>query len=113
MRVVLIGFIIVLVVLSCGLAIRYNQDATYAHEELNGERYKRMTSEESLQQANAQVDSLKLELKIAHDKAETLETVLEKTKLINADLKSRLDKGAEIKAALDQKILELQNLVSP
>jgi hypothetical protein len=101
MRVVLIGFAVVFVLFSCGLAIRYNQNAVYAQKELNGERYKRMTLEESLQQADVHVDSLQLELKIAQDKAKTLETVLEKTKLINEDLKVRLEKAVQIKAAVN------------
>ena len=113
MRTVLIGFVVVLLVLSCGLAIRYSQDAGNAQEQLNSERYKRLVSEESLQKAKVEVSSLKAELKKAQDRVDQIEGVLEKTRAFNEDLKARLDRAAEIKVNLDKKIMELQKLVSP
>lgn len=113
MRTVLIGFFVVLLVLSVGLAIRYSQDAGYAQEQLNSERYKRLVSEENLEKAKAEMDSLKTEVKLAQDRVSQIEGVLEKTKAINEDLKARLDRAAEIKLNLDNKIEELQKLVSP
>ena len=113
MRTVLIGFVIVLLVLSCGLAIHYSQDASYAQEQLNSERYKRLVFEEDLQKAKIQVSSLTTELKKAQNKVGQIEGVLEKTKAINEDLKARLDKAAEIKVNRDKKIEELQNLALP
>ena len=113
MRTVLIGFVVVMLVLSCGLAIRYSRDASYAQEQLNSERYKRLVSEEDLQKTKIQIISLKAELKKAQDKVGWIEGVLEKIKAVNEDLKARLDKTAEIKTNLDKKIAELQRLVSP
>ena len=113
MRIVLIGFVIVLLVLSCGLAVRYSQDASYAQEQLNSERYERLVSEENLQNVKVQIRSLKAELKRAQNKVGQVEGVLAKTKAVNEDLKGRLDKAAEIKMNLDEKIKELQNLVLP
>ena len=78
MRVVLIGFTIVLVVLCCGLAVRYNQDANYARDQFNTELYKRMVVEEDLQKATIQVDSLTEELTRVKDRVEQTELVLEK-----------------------------------
>jgi hypothetical protein len=106
MRTVLIGFVVVLLVLSCGLAIRYSQDAGYAQEQLNGERYKRLLAEENVEKSKVQINSLTSELKKAQDKVGQIEGILKKTKLVNDDFRMRLDKAAEIKVNLDKKINE-------
>lgn len=113
MRIVFFGFIIVLVVLSFGLAVRYNNDASYATEMLNGERYKRLTAEEELQKANRQIAALTADLKQAQDKLESTEFVLKNTKAINEDLKARLDKADQAKELLDKQIDELKQLHAP
>jgi septal ring factor EnvC (AmiA/AmiB activator) len=113
MRVVTIGFVVVLVIVSCGLAVRYNQQATYVLEELNKERYQRILSEENLQRSNLEISSLKAELKRVHSQYDNTEQALKRTKAINEDLKQRLDKAAEIQVSLDKRIAELQRLVSP
>jgi hypothetical protein len=110
MRVVLIGFTIVFVVLCCGLAVRYNQDANSARSEFNTELYKRMVAEENLQKANIQVDSLTEELTRMKSRVEQAELVLEKTKQVNADLRLRLQKADQMREVLDKKIAELQML---
>ena len=110
MRVVLIGFTIVLVVLCCGLAVRYNQDANYARGELDTEMYKRMVAEESLQKAANEVESLSEELTRLKDRVEQTELALQATKQVNADLKLRLKKAEQAKEVLDRKIAELQKL---
>jgi len=113
MKVVFIGFTIVLIVLSCGLAIRYNQDAGSARHELDGERYKRMVSEEKLQEAGQKVNVLSEDLKHAKSKIDRMTFVLDNTKAMNMDLRSRLDKASRIQTSLDKRISELQQLVSP
>ena len=113
MKVVFIGFTIVLIVLSCGLAIRYNQDAGSARHELDGERYKRMVSEEKLQEADQKVNVLSADLKYAKSKIDRMTFVLDNTKVMNMDLRSRLDKASRIQTSLDMRISELQQLVSP
>ena len=113
MRVVVTGFAIVLIILSCALAVRYNQQATYAIEELNKERYQKITSEENLQRSGLEISSLKAELKRAQSKYENAEQALERVTVINEDLKQRLDKAAEIQVSMDKRIAELQRLASP
>ena len=113
MRVVFIGFTVVLIVLSCGLAIRYNQDAGSARHELDGERYQRMVSEEKLQEANQKVSALSAELKHAQSKIENMTFALDNTKAMNVDLRNRLDRASKIQISLDRRISELQQLVSP
>jgi len=101
----------VLLVISGGLAVRYNQDANVARGELNGERYQRMTIEEDLQKANRQISSLSKELKRIQSKVESTEIALKRTKSINSDLKDRLDRAAKIQSSLDKQIVELQQMV--
>ncbi len=113
MKIVLIGFTVVLVVLSCGLAIRYNQDAGSARHELDGERYKRMISEEKLQKANQEISTLNADLKRAQNKVENIAVALEGAKEVNANLRSRLDKASIIQTSMDKRISELMQLVSP
>jgi len=113
MKVVVIGFFIILVIFSCGLAMRYNQDATYAQEALDKERYKRITSEENLQRSNFKISSLKAEIDRIHIKMENTTMALKRTKAINEDLKQRLDKASTIQISLDRKIMELQRIASP
>lgn len=113
MRVVLLGLIVVLVAVSGSLAVRYSQDAAYAQEELNKERYKRIIVEENLQRANLEISSLNAELIRSQKKIENAESALKRTTAINDDLKQRLDKAAQIQMSLDKKIAELQRLASP
>jgi hypothetical protein len=113
MRTVLIGFVVVLLVLSSVLAVRYNQEAGIAQEQLNSERYQRLVSEENVQKLMVQNNSLTRQLRQAEDKVGQIQDALERTKAINEDLKERLDRAAEIKANLDKKIEELQKLVLP
>ena len=113
MKIVLIGFTVVLVVLSCGLAIRYNQDAGSARHELDGERYKRMVLEEKLQKANQEISILNADLKRAHNKVENITTALEGVKEVNVKLRSRLDKASIIQTSMDKRISDLLQLVSP
>lgn len=113
MRIVITGFAIVLIILGCGLAVRYNQQATYAMAQLNKERYQRITSEENLQRSGLEITSLKAELKRVQGQYDNAEQALVRIKAINDDLKQRLDKAAEIQVSLDKRIAELQRLASP
>lgn len=113
MKIVVIGFTVVLIVLSCGLAIRYNQDAGSARHDLDGERYKRMVLEERLQKADQDILSLNSNLERALNKVENITFVFKNTKAMNVDLRSRLDKASIIQTSLDKRISELLQLVSP
>jgi len=113
MKIVLIGFAVILVVLSCGLAIRYNQDAGSARHELDGERYKRMISEEKLQKANQEISTLNADLKRAQIKVNNIAVALEGVKEVNVNLRSRLDKASIIQTSMDKRISELMQLVLP
>jgi len=111
MRIVLIGFIIVLLVLSCGLVIRYNQDATHSQEELNNERYLRMVAEENFQKANQLNVTLSTQLTRAKTRIEDTESILEKTEMVNMDLRNRLDKVELTNKTMNKKVQELLRTV--
>jgi len=113
MKVVFIGFTAFFIILSCGLAVRYSQDANHIRHELDGERYNRMVSEEKLQEANRNIATLNGDLARAQSKVESITFALESTKQVNTALKNRLDKASKIQTSLDKKISELLQLVSP
>ena len=113
MRIVLIGFIIVLLVLSCGLAVKYGQDAGYAMDELNTERYKRMVAEEGLQKANNRISTLNTEVQRVQDQFKSTEQVLIKTKELHENVKNQLDQAVQLRKACEQQITELQQLGAP
>jgi len=113
MKIVLIGFTIFVIVFSCGLAIRYNQNAGHARHELDGERYKRMVLEENLQAADQKILTLNADLKHAQSKIESITVALENTREMNVDLKNRLDRASKAQLSLDRQISELQQLASP
>ena len=113
MRIVLIGFIIVLLVLSCGLAVKYGQDANYAMNELNAERYKRMVAEEGLQKANNRIGTMTTELARVQDQFKGTEQLLVKTKEIHENVKNQLDQAVQLQKACEQQITELQQLGAP
>ena len=102
MRITIV-LLVVIVAVACGMAIRYNQKAIKDREDLEQERYKRMTAEEKLVMAESTIGSLEGELKRALSKIEMIEQ-------INSDLKSRLDKSQVFKDNLEKKIRELEVL---
>ena len=46
--------VVLAAIISCGLAIVFNQNAVTAQNELDGERYKRIVAEESLSKVRAE-----------------------------------------------------------
>ena len=99
MKNVIILFTVSISILSVVLALRYNQSAFKASDELNNERYLRMTAEESAEQAKAKISSLEAELAGLQSKVDGLEKELEQSKAINADLEIRLKEAESSKSA--------------
>ena len=113
MRIVFIGFFIVLLVLTCILAMGYGRDARIAEGKLNSERFLRMTIEENLTNANQKIQSLTSSLSKVESHMKNTTIAFEKTKAMNNDLKLRLDRASRIQKSLDQKISELQEMALP
>ncbi len=111
MRIVIIAIIIILVLSSIGLAVRFNQKAVYANKELEQERYLRLTTEQMLQETNQQKQNLEENLNKAQDTKKGLSRVAEQTQAFNNDLKDRLEKASKVKEALESKLKELENIL--
>lgn len=101
---------IILAVVAVFFGVQNTQKASKAVAILDQERFSRMTAEEDLQVAQAKVSSLETEIKRAQGKLKSTETIMEQTKVMNEDLKARLDKAAQIKTRLEEKINELSQI---
>ncbi len=112
MRILSIILVVVMVVGIGALAIHYNKNAFKAQQELVQERYKRMLAEENVEKFTTKINSLEGELVRAQNRVKGSEKLLEQTKAVNDDLKSRLDKVSQIKATLEDKIKELEQVSS-
>lgn len=110
MKSPIIILVVIALAISFGATFKYNQEAQSATGQLNNERYSRMLAEENFEKAKASVDSLESELARVRNKLNVFEKSLEQTKVINEDLKQRLDKAAEFKDNLEVKIKELQRI---
>lgn len=83
---------------------------TRAKEDLNQERYLRLTTEENLEKAKVRISSLETELARMQNKIKNTERILEETAGINHDLKINLDKTASINEHLKKKVKELEEM---
>ena len=79
-----------------------------AEHTLNQERYNRMLAEENLEKASSTINNLQSQLSATQKKIKTIETLVEQTKGMNADLKDRLDKTSKVNEQLDERVKELQ-----
>ena len=112
MKNIILGLVIILAILSCGLAYFANSKSFKSQESLNKERYLRMQNEEVLQNIETKIKSLEEELGRKDKKIEALTLQLDQLNAHSQELEGRLQKAAEIKENLDQKITELQNAVA-
>jgi chromosome segregation ATPase len=95
----------------CGfLAYKYSQNAGQMQQSLDQERYTRMTTEENLGKASTKIRELEDQLSKLEKKMSSMQIVLDNTNAMNEDLKSRLDKVAVIKADMEKKIQDLQEM---
>ena len=105
---------IILVVLIVGLtgfiAFKKSQNAGKMQQDLNQERYVRMTTEENLSKSNEHVKEMEEQVAKLEKKMASMQIVLDNTNAINEDLKARLDKAGQIKQDMDVKIKELEQM---
>lgn len=113
MKVVAIVLAVVLVVFCFGLAIHFNQNVLQARKVLESERYTRLTAEESLEKAAAQIRNLENELERARAKTKSAEKLLEQTQSLNAQLQERVAEGATLQKSLQQRIQQLERVPIP
>ena len=112
MRTIIIVVVGGLAILAFAIGINSTKEAQKAKQDLNQERFTRMTAEESFTNANGKINSLQAELDRLKSKLKSTEKELEQVSEINKDFKARLDKAQEIKKDMEQKIQELQAMVS-
>lgn len=108
MKVVAIILAVVLIVFCFGVAIHFNQNVLQTRKVLESERYTRLTAEENLEKAMAEIRNLERELTQAQSKIKNSEKVLEQTKSINMELQSRMEEAAILQKTLQKKIEELE-----
>lgn len=96
----------ILIALSFGLAIYFNQGALHAKRLLDRERYTRLTAEENFEKANAQIQDLERELARVANKAKNTERLLEQTQAVNAELQERVNKARDAQTSIEEKVKE-------
>lgn len=110
MKVVAIVLAVALLVFCFGLAIHFNQNVLQARRVLENERYTRLTAEESLEKATAQIRNLENDLERAQAKVKSAEKLLEQTKSLNTQLQERVAEGATLQKSLQQRIQQLEQV---
>lgn len=111
MKIASIIILVFLAGISTFVAYRSSQTSLQAKQTLDQERYNRMTVEETLNKANSKVKELEDQVSKLEKKMASMQVVLDNTNAMNDDLKARLDKASLIKADMDKKINELQQMV--
>ena len=112
MKVVAILLAVILIAVSFGLAINYNQTALKAKKDLERERYVRMVAEESSEKLNAKLHSIEGDIVRYQQKSQTAQSVVDQLKSVNADLETRLDKTARDRESLELKVRELEQTLT-
>ena len=112
MRSTTVFFAIVLAVISISVSIHASKTSAQSQHQLNQERYARMVAEEELEKSKGKMISLEAELSRAQSKLGVIEKALEQSKTMNNDLKTRLDKEAQLKMALEGKIKNFEETMA-
>lgn len=101
------------IVVACIVVLKANQTVGSIRKTLDEERYQRMTTEEKLQATEQKLGSLAAELESSKDKLQKIQMVMDSGELAKSDLAVRMDALAQEKAALEQRILELEPSAPP
>ena len=104
---ILIG-VIVLMLGFLVMAVISNQTVGRVKQDLDQERFKRMTAEENLNKANMKIGALESELMSTQDKIQSVQTILRQGKSETTDLKTQLESMTKTKETLEKKIDELK-----
>lgn len=112
MKIVAIILAVILVVLSFGLAVHYNQNALTVRRDLDRERYSRIVAEENLDKASVRMKSLETEIAKLQKKSQSTEKSLGEIKESSADLERQLDQLIQTRTSLETKVTELERALS-
>lgn len=98
--------------LSGFLMFKAYQTETNAQKALDMERYQRISAEERLQQAEMKINTLQGEIDNSRSKLEKIQYVLQEGQTQKSDLVSQIDSANREKAALEQRLKELETAAS-
>ncbi len=112
MKIVAIILAVILVVLSFGLAVHYNQNALTVRRDLDRERYSRIVAEENLDKASVRMKSLETEIAKLQQKYQSTEKFLAETKELSVDLERQLRQLTQTRTSLETKVTELERALS-
>lgn len=96
------------IVVACVVVVKANQTVGSIRKTLDEERYQRMTTEEKLQITEQKLGSLAAELESSKAKLQKIQQVMDSGELEKSDLSAKMDELAKEKAALEQRIQELE-----
>ena len=101
------------IVVACVVVVKANQTVGSIRKTLDEERYQRMTTEEKLQISEQTLSSVSSELESSKSKLQKIQQVMDSGQLEKSDLSSKVDTMAKEKAALEQRIQELETATAP
>lgn len=111
--------LIIAVLLTFGcvvMAVLSGSKVSKTQEELNVERYNRMTAEEKLAQVMSKLNSLESEMAKKQDQVEHIQALFEQERVSAAELKSQMDKllqtNQQLEAALKDAVPDEQPVLS-
>ncbi len=110
MKIIAIVLAVVLVAFCFGVAIHFNQNVLQTRKVLESERYTRLTAEEGLEKASAQIRNLENELVRAQTKIKSTEKLLDQAKSLNTQLQERVEEAATLEKSLQQRIQNLDQV---
>lgn len=108
MKVIAVIIAGVLVIFCFGVAVHFNQNVLQARKILENERYTRLTAEENLEKAAAQIRGLESEIGRSQAKVKSTEKLLEQAKSVNIELQEKVEEAARLQKSLQQRMEQLQ-----
>lgn len=87
-------------IIGCVLAVSANVTTSKMHEDLDQERYKRMSAEKQLQKAHAAINRFKTELSDARNKIQGIQEILNVGQSARESLKGELESVSQEREAL-------------
>ncbi len=99
---------VVVAVIGCGLAINAYITSGNMRQNLEEERYKRMTAEEHLQNTKGDLAKIRTELAAAQKTLASIQDLINKNKDTTSDLKGQLDTVRQERDSLKQQLGKIQ-----
>jgi hypothetical protein len=98
-------------VVCCAFAIRVAKRTQTAEDQLNMERYKRMTAEEELEKTRTAIEKMKGDLATAIKRAEDYKLISDQEKIITKEFQRQVEALNIKKAALESQLNQVPSQV--